>query len=161
MRYQRSWQANTLEQLKYMPRKCAHDARQRGVLTSAAVGLWSPHRRRSFAQRHNESCKTMYARMPFWKRDAGALIAAPDLRELALGQHGGCLAADGRGANGGCSADSRRCRETFRERSELDGVMPPSRYKRLESRRRTESRVLRVLNCPKAMGRRPIHFGTK
>ena len=74
----------------------------------------------------------MYARMPFWKRDAGALIAAPDLRELALGQHGGCLAADGRGANGGCSADSRRCRETFRERSELEGVMPPSRYKRLE-----------------------------
>ena len=68
-----------------------------------------------------------YARMALWKRGPGSLIAATGLRELASSQHGGWLAEEDEERIAGCSAD-RRCRE----RSELEGVVPPSRYKRLE-----------------------------
>ena len=121
------WQEGAFEKLKYTPRTCAHDAHPRGVLISAAVDL-ARRRRRNFARRHNDSCKMTYARMALWKRSPGSLIAATCLRELASSQHGGWLAEEDEERIAGCSAD-RRCRE----RSELEGVMPPSRYKRLES----------------------------
>ena len=84
--------------LKYKPRTCAHDAHQRGVLRSAAIDL-ARRRRRNFARRHNGSCKMTHARMAFWKRGPGSLIAATGLRKLASSQHGAWLAANGRGAN--------------------------------------------------------------
>ena len=93
------WQEEAFEKLEYTPRKCAHDAHQRGVLTSAAVDLACRRRRRNFARRHNDSCKMTYARMGLWKRGPGSLIAAAGLQKLASSQHGGWLAEDGRGAN--------------------------------------------------------------
>ena len=121
------WQEGAFEKLKYTPRKCAHDAHPRGVLISAAVDL-ARRRRRNFARRHNDSCKMTYAIMALWKRGPGSLIAATGLQKLASSQHGGWLAEEDEERIAGCSAD-RRCRE----RSELEGVVPPSRYKRLKS----------------------------
>ena len=91
-------QEKAFEKLKYKPRTCAHDAHQRGVLRSAAIDL-ARRRRRNFARRHNGSCKMTHARMAFWKRGPGSLIAATGLRKLASSQHGAWLAANGRGAN--------------------------------------------------------------
>ena len=53
----------------------------------------------------------------------------------------------------GCSAD-RRCRE----RSELEGVMPPSDSERQKRRNRTSWGVSLVFIRQIAMGRRPITF---
>ena len=146
------WQEEAFEKLKYTPRKCAHDAHPRGVLISAAVDL-ARRRRRNFARRHNDSCKMTYARKALWKRAPGSLITATGLQKLASSQHAGWLAEDGRGAIAGCSAD-RRCRE----RSELEGVMPPSRYKRLESKSPLSRGVDSVLSSRSQWGAAPLRF---
>ena len=88
------WQEEAFEKLEYTPRKCAHDAHQRGVLTSAAVDLACRRRRRNFARRHNDSCKMTYARMGLWKRGPGSLIAATGLQKLASSQRAGWLAEE-------------------------------------------------------------------
>ena len=65
----------------------------------------------------------------------------------------GWLAEEDEERIAGCSAD-RRCRE----RSELEGVMPPSDSERQKRRNRTSWGVSLVFIRQIAMGRRPIAF---
>ena len=141
-----------MEKLKYTPRKCAHDAHPRGVLISAAVDL-ARRRRRNFARRHNDSCKMTYARMALWKRGPGSLIAATGLQKVASSQHGGWQRMDEERI-AGCSAD-RRCRE----RSELEGVVPPSRYKRLEPNIALPEVTKEWIQVTKEWGAAPLRLG--
>ena len=136
--------------LKYKPRTCAHDAHQRGVLRSAAIDL-ARRRRRNFARRHNGSCKMTHARMAFWKRGPGSLIAATGLRKLASSQHGAWLAANGRGEN--CRLQRRQALPRAERARRCDAPLSVSKA-RIKYRPSWDVDLGEIF--PIAMGRRPI-----